>query len=99
MLRHMVYWKINKDEDEAGRQEVFETFKQKTYALKPIIPETQGITVAMNIVGGDNYDICLDGNFENQEALARYIDHPEHLKVRAYIDTKTYAKTIFDYEV
>ena len=99
MLRHMVFWKINEHEDAAGRLEIFETFKKKTYDLKLMIPETRDITVAMNTVGGDHYDICIDGNFTCKEALDTYINHPEHLKVRAYIDTKTCAKTIFDYEV
>ena len=98
MIKHIVFWKICKDGTEADRQEVIDTFRGKTEFLKTIIPEIVSATVAGNINTGDVFHVCIDSTFNNLVELDRYINHPEHLKVRAYMSSVSYEKTTFDYE-
>ena len=96
MLKHIVFWKVCKDGTAEDRAAVIDTFSKKVDALRPIIPQIKDAVVAANINDGQ-FDVCIDSVFENKEELDAYIYHPEHLKVRAYMDSVSYDKTVFDY--
>lgn len=95
MIKHIVFWKIRGSQEE--RSEHFLAFREKAEYLKSIIPEIQEATVACNI-HSDGFDICIDSVFRSMEELEIYIQHPEHLKVRAFLDSIQYEKIVFDYE-
>lgn len=99
MIKHIVMWKV-KTASEGGPEtpaEVLAEFRNKTEHLKTIIPEIISARVASNLHQG-GFDICIDSVFESMETLDTYIFHPEHLKVRAYMDSVTCDKAVFDYE-
>ena len=98
MIKHLVFWKINKGGTDQDRTNTFHTFREKTAYLKTIIPQIKEATVGLNYREGDVFHLCIDSVFENDEDLQLYINHPEHLKVRAYLDSVSYDKTVFDYE-
>ena len=97
LIKHIVMWKIHKGGTEKQKHASYLKFREKTEYLKTIIPEILEATVAYNLNEG-GFDICIDSVFKSQEDLERYIMHPEHLKVRAFLDTIQYEKTSFDYE-
>lgn len=99
MIKHIVLWKINKDGTYEDRQKTLEEFHTKVEYLKTIIPEIKEARVALSYNGGDAFHLCIDSIFESDETLQTYINHPEHLKVRAWLDTVAYDKTVFDYEI
>ncbi|MCI8638313.1 MAG: Dabb family protein [Coprococcus sp.] len=99
MIKHIVLWKINKDGTPEDRQKTLEEFHAKMEYLKTIIPEIKEARVALSYNGGDAFHLCIDSVFESDEALQAYINHPEHLKVRAWLNTVAYDKTAFDYEM
>lgn len=96
MIKHIVFWKITQLSGKDTRTEVFQQFNQKTEYLKTVIPEIIAARVALNDSASE-YDICIDSVFASMEALEAYIIHPEHLKVREYMDSVTCGKTVFDY--
>lgn len=98
MIKHIVFWKINEEGTEADRMQTIETFRQKTEYLKTIIPQIREAAVGANVNQGDTFHVCIDSVFESMEELATYINHPEHLKVREYMNSVSYDKTVFDYE-
>ena len=98
MIKHIVFWKINEGGTAEDRQKTLEEFRAKTEYLKTIIPEIKEARVALSYNGGDAFHLCIDSIFESDEALQTYINHPEHLKVRAWLNTVSYDKTVFDYE-
>ena len=98
MIKHIVLWKINKDGSQEDREQTLGLFREKTEYLKTIIPEIKEARVALSYNGGDAFHLCIDSIFESDEALQTYINHPEHLKVRAWLNTVSYDKTVFDYE-
>lgn len=97
MIKHIVMWKIHKNGTEQQKQESFLLFKEKTAYLQTIIPQIVEATVARNI-NENTFDICIDSLFKSREDLETYIMHPEHLKVRAFLDEIQYEKAVFDYE-
>jgi len=77
MIRHTVLFKfrpgISWEDPRVERAE------QITRALPIHIPEIKNWWVGRNIAKRENaYDLVLQGDFADQEALARYLTHPEH---------------------
>lgn len=99
MIKHIVLWKINKDGTQEDRQKTLEEFHDKVEYLKTIIPEIKEARVALSYNGGDAFHLCIDSIFENDEELQTYINHPEHLKVREWLNSVAYDKTSFDYVI
>ena len=99
MIKHIVFWKIHENGTAAQRLETVNAFTEKVEYLKTIIPEILSATVGSNINEGDVFHLCIDSEFESMDSLQRYIDHPEHLKVRAFLNTVAYDKAVFDYEM
>lgn len=98
MLKHLVYWKICQNGTIEDRKKVCEEFSKKTEYLKTIIPQIKEAKVGFNINEGDVFHICIDSVFNNVDELNEYINNPEHLKVREYMNSVSYDKTVFDYE-
>ncbi len=97
MIKHIVFWKISPPGDREAHMKIVEEFGKKTAYLKTIIPEIVDAVVGHNFVEGDVFNICIDATFQSQEDLDAYINHPEHLKVREYMNSVTYDKAVFDY--
>ena len=83
MIKHIVFWKINKDGTDSDRRATVEAFRKKTEYLQTIIPQIKSATVGYNVNEGDVFHVCIDSVFDSLEDLNTYIDHPEHQKVRA----------------
>lgn len=99
MIKHIVLWKVTPPGDRHAHEKIYREFKEKTESLKRIIPEIAEATVGYNYNEGDVFNICIDSLFKSRADLDAYIRHPEHLKVRAFLDGVTYAKAVFDYEI
>ena len=100
MLRHIVFWKISPEGDNSKHREVCDQFQAKCAFLESVIPQFRRYRVACNTEARDekNFHICIDSIFASKEDLEAYIIHPEHLKVREWLNSVTYDKTVFDYE-
>ena len=97
MIKHIVMWKIVKDGTREEKLAQCEVFRQKTAYLQTIIPEIREAHVGFNVNEG-GFDICIDSVFDDLDALNTYINNPEHLKVRAFLNSIQYEKVVFDYE-
>jgi hypothetical protein len=101
MIRHIVFWKIHKDGSPEQRRLTCDQFSEKTAYLKKIIPQIIEARVGYNqaaTAAEDQFHICIESLFRSWEDLDIYINHPEHLKVREFLNTVQYEKTVFDYE-
>lgn len=98
MIKHIVFWKLHENGTSAQRAESIESFRKKSEYLQTIIPEILEARIGANVVEGDVFHVCIDSVFADLDSLNRYIDHPEHLKVREFMNSISYDKTVFDYE-
>lgn len=98
MVKHIVVWKMNPPGDKAAHGEIFREFCGKLEHLKSIIPEIVDARAGHSYLEGDVFNLCIDSVFRTREDVDIYINHPEHLKVRDYLNSVTCEKIVFDYE-
>lgn len=101
-------WKLNAELTSDQKFERALQIKQALEALKESINEIIDIEVGISGSIGtscccsgntDDYDICLVSSFENQEKLADYAKHPEHLKVVELVKASVASRKVVDYLV
>jgi Stress responsive A/B Barrel Domain len=78
-LVHVVLVWLKKPGSETGREEVINAGRRLTRN----IPEVQSLCVGPNFPYGGpeldaTFDVCLVLQFEDEDALDRYMHHPEH---------------------
>ena len=97
MIKHIVFWKVS---DPASGEAVYEKLSGMVERLKTLVPEISEARVGFNYRPDDKfpvYTLCLDSVFRFKEELAVYADHPEHIKLRDYMNSVADDRTVFDY--
>lgn len=98
-IRHIVVWKLAAG-DLAARAEQAAEISRLLHTLPPLVPEIRSLEVGINVLKpGDNADIVLTADFDDEDALGRYATHPEHLKVAAYIQSVVGSRLAVDYRI
>ncbi len=99
MLRHIITWKLAA-EDTATKLESSATIATALQGLVPLIPEIRSLTVASNVVSLDtNWDLVLVADYDDEEALRTYIEHPEHQRVVGIIRPLVAQRSAVDFLV
>ncbi len=99
MIRHVVSWGLEAS-DAAGKAEQAAFVGERLMSLPPLIPQIMHMTVGANAVDIDgNWDMVLVADYEDEEALRAYIDHPEHRKVVAEIKPFLATRSAVDFVV
>lgn len=101
MIKHIVFFQLAENAEGKTKSENEEIIKKGLENLYGIIPELKKIEVGINHpeTPESNYDICLYCEFESVADLDIYQNHPEHLKVGAYIGKVKTGRVCVDYEV
>lgn len=74
--------------------------KENLESLAGKIPGLMEITVQTDPLPSSNADVMLDCMLENEEALAGYQSHPEHVRVAdTYVRPYTEVRMCMDYEM
>lgn len=98
-IRHVVSWKLASDEPEERARQAAE-IKRGLEGLPASIPEILSLQVGVNVLNpGANFDVVLISDFEDEDAIGRYIAHPEHEKVAEYIRSVVAGRSAVDFEV
>lgn len=97
MIRHIVFWNLK----EENKAETALKIKTDLEALKGKIPGLLHIEVGINSPKSpqDNWDVVLNSDFENIDALNAYQVHPLHKEAAAFIGTVRTARACVDYEI
>ncbi len=100
MIRHVVMWKLKENGEGKTKQENMEWIKEHLYALIPIIPEIKRMEIGFDITGTDmSMDLMLLTEFDSVETMKLYAEHPEHLKVSAYVRKVIETRVVLDCEI
>jgi hypothetical protein len=92
VLTHVVFFKLF---DHASAPQV----RDRLLAMKGKIPELLEIEVGVDIVRGErSYDVALISKHTDVAAMQRYQVHPEHLAVKAFLDTVRERSISVDFE-
>ncbi|SFM42739.1 Dabb family protein [Thermodesulforhabdus norvegica] len=82
MLKHLVFLKFRDNISESD----IEKLESMLDRLPSVIPEIKGYLFGRDVVKSErSYDFALDSDFEDLDALKRYQQHPEHLKVLEHV--------------
>ena len=97
MIRHIVAFNINAEIPELEKTDVLETLKHELEGLRDKISEIKEIAVTIDLLNSSNREIMLSTTFQTVEDLNIYQNHPDHLKVAAYIRQVTCDRVCLDY--
>jgi hypothetical protein len=92
VLTHIVFFKLRDPADAP-------TLRDRILAMKGKIPELLGLEAGVDVVRSDrSYDVVLIGKYADVAAMERYQVHPEHLALKAYLDTVRERSVVVDFE-
>jgi hypothetical protein len=100
MVRHIVLWNFRDGADGFSPEENLQNAQKMKSLLEELSNLIDGIVelkVHINAMPSSNRDIMLDSLFENEEALAAYIVHPEHKRVGEFVRSVTKDRACVDY--
>ena len=99
MIKHIVMWKIKDSHEGMNKDELMDKIKQDLEGLKSGIPEIKEMEIGRNSNElPTSFDIALYSEFESQEDLDIYKEHPDHLEVAQFIRQVTTDAVVVDYE-
>lgn len=95
-IRHIVLWRLSAD-DADTRAVHAEEMRQRLEALADTIDDIESMQVRPNVAfPASNWDVALVADFADTAALERYIEHPEHQKVAAFVREVTSERAAID---
>ena len=97
MIRHIVMWNFKQGLSETQKSENAQEMKKQLEALKEKTSGVIEIDVVISPLATGNADIMLTSLFENEQALADYQVHPEHLRVGQFISSFLCNRMCIDY--
>jgi hypothetical protein len=100
MVKHIVMWKLKDLRDISTKIATALEIKKSLERLTSAIIEIKSMEVGMNFSTSDRaFDIALHTEFDSKNDLEHYLRHPEHVKVKAFIDGIVEDRVIVDYEI
>lgn len=99
MVRHIVCWKLKDEVDGKKKLHLALDAKMMLEELREVIDEIRYIHVGINAPGTaeGNWDMILESEFTTLRDLDTYQNHPEHLKVVAFIKSIAESRVCVDY--
>lgn len=101
MIRHVVMFKFLPEADGRTKEENVRMTAERLRALPPVIEEILHSEVHIGAEGANeaNCDLLLISDFADLEALARYIVHPAHKAIGAFMRPLRESRAAVDYEI
>jgi len=98
MLKHIVMWKLKEQAEGKTKAENALWMKENLEALVGVIPQICSLEVGINCKEGEMaYNAVLISTFQNEEDLAIYKVHPEHVKISTYCKKIREARAVVDF--
>lgn len=100
MIKHVVFFRLLDEAEGHTKIENATIIREGLLSLKDKISVLRSEQVGINIPNATktDYDICLECTFDRWEDVDTYQNHPDHLKVAAYIGKCRSARAAVDYE-
>lgn len=101
MIRHIVMFALLEEAEGKSCEENLKLAVEKAEELRDKIPSLKRYQVVTNAPGADqtNFDIALICDFENQEGLDAYQNHPAHKAFGAFITGIRKSRACIDFEI
>jgi hypothetical protein len=97
MVMHVVMWKLKDRAEGKDRSENAQRMKEALESLAPSIPCIRKIVVGTQDQPDPNaWDVFLMAQFDNHHDLEIYQNHPEHVRVRSWIQKVREERSVVD---
>ena len=98
MVRHVILWKLKEGYTPEEQEKIKREAKEQLEDLIDKVPTLMSIAVHVNPLPTSNCDMMLDSIFEDEEGLAAYAKHPDHVAVADnFIRPYTASRTCMDF--
>jgi len=98
MLTHIVFWKLKDHAEGADKATNLLRAKVLLESCAELVPGTHRFEVAIAQPGQEcTYDLVLNSQFEDAEALAAYQNHPDHVAIKPFIGAIRLERQCMDY--
>lgn len=98
MVKHIVLFKLKETLSAEEKADVMNRFKSAIEALPAVIPSIRRIHVGLNINPAEQWDICLDSEFDTMEEVKAYAAHPAHVAAAGILKDAKEGRACTDYE-
>lgn len=99
MLTHVVMWKLRSEALGMAKPELAVELRRRLMALVGVVPEIRTFSVGINALPGDTAaDVVLVSSFDDFGALDRYVKHPQHQEVVAFVKQVITERRAVDFE-
>jgi hypothetical protein len=100
MVKHIVLFKLKDHAEGASKDQNARSMKTMIEALKGKIPQVRHIEVGTTMVpSGAAYDVAIYSEFADENDLAIYANHPEHVKVVDFVKKVIENRVVADYMI
>ncbi len=98
MIKHIVMWKLKDFAEGCSKQENAIKIKAMLEDLQGKIEQIVCLEVGINAISSDMaYDAVLISEFEDEQALNVYKNHPEHVKAADFVAKVKEGRAVVDY--
>lgn len=98
MLKHIVMWRFKEGAEGQSIDQHARWMKQQLEALVGIVPEIKQLECGIDQLHTPaSFHCVLTVTVDDAEALARYAQHPEHLKIAQRASLITEQRVVVDY--
>ncbi len=99
MIKHIVMWRLKDEAAGATKEENALKLKDSLESLTDKIPSLIAAEVGINFNPSPAaFDVVLYSEFEDQEGLNAYQNHPEHVKIVDFVGEIRTDRAVVDYE-
>ncbi len=97
MVKHIVLFQLRDNLSEEEKRAAMSRFKSGIEALPEVIPYIRHIEVGFNVNADEQWDLCLNGEFDSLDAVRAYSSDPAHLAVSGALKPYLSGRSCVDY--
>ena len=98
MVKHIVKFKLKETLSAEEKLVVMNDFKAAIEALPAKIDVIRKVFVGLNINEAEQWDICLESEFDSLEDVKLYAAHPDHVAAAGILKDAKQDRACVDYE-
>ena len=98
MVKHIVMFKLKETLSMEEKLDVMNRFKSAIEALPAKIDVIRKVFVGLNINEAEQWDICLESEFDSWEDVKLYAVHPDHVAAAGILKDAKLDRACVDYE-
>ncbi|MGL4853025.1 MAG: Dabb family protein [Phocaeicola sp.] len=97
MVKHIVLFKLKETLSAEEKLEIMTQFKNAIESLPASIEQIRHIYVGFNMNPAEQWDLCLDSEFDSLEDVKVYAAHPAHVAAASILKDAKADRSCVDY--